>query len=155
MLATPLVTWTPELFFEDAKSSKEADVYAFGIVICEVITGAQHRIFEFLRPVIGSPRSDRLNGPVAIGPGQGTWEFAERRCHGNFERCPTAADALEHFKHGAKTSAIVGPGLMTPFYGTTDEFNTNSGDYCEFHGPDSISLQCQYVKPSPRPPARP
>ena len=126
----------PELFFEDAKSSKEADVYAFGIVIHEVITGAQHRMSEFLLPVIGGLRSNRLNGPVAIGSGRGTWGFAERCCDGNFGRCPTAADALERFKHVAKTSAIVGPGLTTPSHGMTDEFDTDSGDYREFHGPD-------------------
>ena len=76
-----MTTWPPELFFEDAKSSKEADVYTFGIVIHEVITGAQHRMSEFLLPVMGGLRSNRLNGPVAIGSGRG---FAERCCDRNF-----------------------------------------------------------------------
>lgn len=130
----------PELFFEGAKSSKEVDVYAFGIVIHEVITGARHRVSEFLLSAIGDPRSNRLNGPVAIGSGRGTWEFSERCCDGNFERRPTAIDALEYFKHVAMTSTIVGPGLMIPVHGTTDEFDTDSGEYCEFHDPNSVSL---------------
>ena len=75
----------PRAIFEDAKSSKEADVYAFWIVIHEVITGAQHRMSEFLLPVMGGLRSNRLNGPVAIGSGRGTWGFAERCCDGNSE----------------------------------------------------------------------
>ena len=44
------------------------------------------------------------------------------------------ADALERFKHVTKTWAIVGPGLTTPSHGMTDEFDTDSGDYREFHG---------------------
>lgn len=130
----------PELFFEGAKSSKEVDVYAFGIVIHEVITGARHRVSEFLLPVIGGPGSNRLNRPVAIGSGRGTWGFAERCCDESFERRPTARDALEYFKHVAKNSTIVGPGLIVPAHGTTDEFDTDSGEYCEFHDPDSVSL---------------
>jgi serine/threonine protein kinase len=93
----------PELFSENSKVSKEADMYAFGIVVYEVVTGA----YPFERR-----RTDELpnkpGDPVAIGFGEGTWEFAER-CWRKRELRPTAGEALEHFKRVARDSKVVGP----------------------------------------------
>jgi len=132
----------PELFVPSAKPSKEADMYAFGMVIFEVVTGArpfgQRRAVELLLPTIEGTRPDRPENPTAVGFGQGTWELAEKCWDGDFGRRPTAREALEHFGRVAKTSKVVGPGPTIPGQGTTCEvpsrLESSSQSYGEFHG---------------------
>ena len=136
----------PELLFEGAVPSKEADMYAFGMVIYEVITGTrpfgQHRVPELLLLTTRGVRPNRPEDPVAIGFGQGTWEFTEECWDENLERRPTAGEALEHFERVAKTSTIVGPG-PTIQVNEADEAPSRSDsgsiDYCECREPDSVS----------------
>jgi len=73
----------PVLFSEDAKPSAEADMYAFGMVVYEVITGArpygQRMLTEIPALTVHGLRPSRPEDPTPIGFGQGTWEFV-RRC---------------------------------------------------------------------------
>ena len=115
----------PELFSEGAKPSKEVDIYTFGILVYEVVTGARafepRRAEELLPPIPMSIRPHRPEDPVAIGFGQGTWEFAEKCWNGNREKRPTAREALEHFKRVVRTSIAVDPGPKVPVYGAAGE----------------------------------
>lgn len=138
----------PELFSASAKPSKEADMYAFGMLVYEVVTGARpfgkRRVVELLLPTIEGTRPNRPEDPIAVGFGQGTWEFTERCWDGNWGQRPTAREALEHFKRVAKVSKVVDPGPTIPGYGTADEApsrpESGSQSYGEFHGPDTVSL---------------
>ena len=104
----------PELFNEDARDSKEGDMYAFGMLVYEVITGSRpfehHRMIELPRLTIQGSRPPRPEDPVAVGFGQGTWEFVEKCWDKNPELRPSATEALDHFKRAARTSTDVDPG---------------------------------------------
>lgn len=132
----------PELFSENGEASKEADMYAFGMVVYEVITGAlpfgHHKMMELpMLTIIGS-RPPRPEDPAAIGFGQGTWEFMEQCWDENPKKRPTAREALVHFGRIARTSTIVDPGPTIP----VDEpvLERNSRDLCRFRGPHSVSV---------------
>ena len=137
----------PELFSEAPVPSKEADMYAFGMVIYEVITGVrpfgQRRMQELLLLNSGGVKPDRPEEPVAIGFGQGTWEFAERCWDGNPEQRPTAGEASEHFERVAKTSKVVDPGPMIPGDATAGEvpprLDSSFGNFCECCRPYAVS----------------
>ena len=104
----------PELFNEGARASKEADMYAFGTLVYEVITGSrpfEHcSVSDLLRLDIQGSRLPRPEDPVAVGFGQGMWEFVEKCLNGNPKLRPSAAEALDHFSRAAWTSTDVGPG---------------------------------------------
>ena len=133
----------PELFFEGAFLSKRADMYAFGMVIYEVITGTlplrRHKVPDLQFTTV---KPDKPEDPVAIGFGQGTWEFAERCWDENPERRPTAREALEHFEGVAKTSTVVDPGPTIRGGEVVGEapsmLDGGSRGYCECHGPDTL-----------------
>jgi len=149
----------PELFAASANPSNEADMYAFGMVVYEVVTGArpfgQRRAVELLLPTIEGIRPDRPENPVAVGFGQGTWELAEKCWDAEWGRRPTAKEALEHFKCVAKTSKVVGPGPTIPVHGTTGEapsrLESSSQSYGEFHGPSTVSPSYSTLSPIIRP----
>jgi serine/threonine protein kinase len=97
-------------------ASKEADMYAFGMVVYEVIMGsipfdAATSLPKFAFQSSGPPRPE---DPVGIGFGKGTWEFIEKCWDKDPERRPTAREALEHFGCAARTSTVVDPGAMMP-----------------------------------------
>ena len=136
----------PELFSEAPVPSKEADMYAFGMVIYEVITGArpfgQRRMQELLLLNSGGVKPNRPEEPVAIGFGQGTWEFAERCWDENPERRPTAREASEHFECVSRTSTIVDPGPTirdNEADGAPSRPDSGSRGYSECHEPDLVS----------------
>ena len=136
----------PELFSEGAMPSKEADMYAFGMVIYEVVTGARpfgKRRMQELLPLTGGVRPNKPEDPVAIGFGQGTWEFAERCWDENPERRPTAREALEHFEHVAKTSTVIDPGSTIRSDEVTSESTSRLEstfiDYGKCRGPHTVS----------------
>ena len=137
----------PELFSEGSMPSKEADMYAFGSVIYEVITGArpfgQHRIHELLLLTTSGVRPNRPVNPVAVGFGQGTWEFAEECWDESWERRPTAREASEHFERVAKTSTDVDPGSTIRGDEVAGEApssqDSSTGNYCEYRGTYTVS----------------
>ena len=127
----------PELL-EGAKASKEADMYAFGMVVYEVITGTlpfgHRRAVELPMLTIRGSRPPRPEDPVATGFGQGTWELVERCWEKNPEQRPTAREALEHFEGVARTSTAVGPGPTIPVNEPVYPRSENSSrDLCEYH----------------------
>ena len=91
----------PELLSKGAKPSKEADMYAFGMLVYEVIMGARPYLIQGSRPT----KRDQM----PAGFGQGTWEFAERCWDEDQARRPSAREALEHFGRVVGTSASVSP----------------------------------------------
>ena len=104
----------PELHSEGAKLSKEADMYAFGMLVYEVIAGAQpyrlHKVWEIPMLTVQGWRPPKPEAPVPAGFGQGTWEFAERCWDGNPTWRPSARAALKHFGRVVKISMVVDPG---------------------------------------------
>ena len=129
----------PELFPEDARLSKEADMYAFGMVVYEAITGAhpfgRRRVEELFLLTTRGIRPNKPEDPIAIGFGEGTWEFAERCWDRDWGRRPTAREALEHFKRVAKTSTVVDPGSTIP----VNEVAGSPESYCECHALYTVS----------------
>ena len=136
----------PELFSRGAKPSKEADMYAFGMVVYEVITGARpfRQCWPLELPLLitRGVRPNRPEDPVAIGFGQGTWEFVVRCWDGNRERRPTAGEALRHFEQVARASTVTDPGSTISVHGADDktpsELDIDPERYRECRGPDSI-----------------
>ena len=132
----------PELLREDANLSKEADMYAFGMVVYEVIAGAQpyrlRKVWEIPMLTIQGSRPPRPEAPVPAGFGQGTWEFVERCWDGNPTRRPSAGAALDHFERVARLSTVVDPGpaiqIQEPSGGSSSRPETNSGDFGNCHG---------------------
>ena len=104
----------PELLSKGSNASKEADMYAFGIVVYEVITGAHpfgnRRPVELLFLTMRGVRPSRPEDPTAVGFSQGTWEFAERCWDGNPGLRPSSREALKHFERVAMVSVDVDPG---------------------------------------------
>ena len=108
----------PELFSQDARASKQADMFAFGMVVYEVIAGTspfrRHRMTETPALILQGRRPPKPEYPAAIGFGQGTWGFAERCWDEDPARRPTARNSLEHFEHAAIYSKDVDPGPKVP-----------------------------------------
>ena len=130
----------PELLSEDAGTSKEADIYAFGVLVYEVITGSRtfehHRVFDLPRLTTQGSRPPRPEDPVAMGFDQGTWDFVEKCWDKNPELRPSATEALDHFRRAAMTSTDVGPGRTVPIHEPPyPESESSSINLCECNGP--------------------
>ena len=125
----------PELSNEGARASKEADMYAFGMLVYEVITGAQlfehHWAFALPTLDVRGSRPPRPEDPVSIGFSQGTWDFVERCWNENPELRPSATEALDHFRRAARTSTDVGPGPTVPIREPHPKWES----LCECNGP--------------------
>ena len=105
----------PELFSTDAEPSKEVDMYAFGVVVYEVITGArpygERKLMEIPVLTVRGVRPSKPEDPMPAGFGQGTWEFAGRCWDEDQTQRPSARAALKHFERVARTSTVVEAGL--------------------------------------------
>ena len=123
----------PELFSEGSKASTGADMYAFGMLVYEVITGARpfgnRRPAELTLFTLQGGRPLRPEDPVAVGFSRGTWEFTERCWDGNPGRRPSSREALEHFERVARVSSDVDPGPTITvhetrsYHGSNDSFH--------------------------------
>ena len=89
-------------------------MYAFGMLVYEVITGS--RLFEHhkVAPPPTLTRPPRPEDLVATGFGQGMWDFVEKCWDKNRKLRPSAREALDHFSCAAETSMDVGPGPTVP-----------------------------------------
>ena len=68
----------PELFQRNSKPSEEADIYAFGMVVYEVVTGTRqfrwYKVVELPLLTAQGLRPIKPEDPVAVEFGSGTWE---------------------------------------------------------------------------------
>jgi serine/threonine protein kinase len=116
-------TWShmaPELLIpgnfglHDARVSKQADIYAFGVVVYEVLTGyppfGGKGRWETTMRIIKGERPSKPENAEDIGFGGGTWEFVQRCWHQRRDERPTAEDIRKHFRRVARTSTVVPPG---------------------------------------------
>ena len=120
-------TWThmaPELLFpkkfglRDGRVSKQADVYAFGMVVYEVLTGCPpfgkegRRFAEVTLRIIKGERPNKPENTQDTGFGGGTWKLVEKCWNGNRDKRPTVEDICNHFRHVARTSTVLPPGSI-------------------------------------------
>ena len=132
----------PELLSKGAKVSTKADMYAFGMMVYEVIAGIRpyrsYWVWEIAILTIRGSRPPRPEAPVPAGFDQGTREFTERCWDGNPTQRPSARAALEHFEHVARTSTVVDPGpairIQVPVGESSYGTESSSGYFRERHG---------------------
>lgn len=131
----------PELYLAGAKPTKEADIYSFGILVYEVITGShpfrQQRPAELQMLTTSGVRPMRIEGPANTGFGQGTWELIENCWDASPQQRPLAKEVLVHFERVAATSTIVNPSPSLWARRVDDEEfsrpDSNSVGFCERH----------------------
>ena len=118
----------PELLYpkkfglRTCRVSKQADIYAIGMVIYEVLTGRppfglerrQHA--EIVVRVLEGKRPREPERSEDIGFGGGTWELVQQCWHQDREERPTVEKVSKHFHRVAKTSSIIPPGPTTPVF---------------------------------------
>jgi len=116
----------PELLYPEkfglhaCKVSKQADIYAFGMVIYGVLTGLppfgaeKRRHPEIIFRVLEGKRPRKPENVGDIGFGGGTWELVQKCWHQDREERPTVEKISKHFQYVARTSSIVPPGPKTP-----------------------------------------
>jgi len=120
----------PTKFNESSsRPTQPADIYAFGIVIYEVLTGLQPFYekkwtnHELLFHMMGGARPKKPADAEKIGFGDGTWELVEECWIAEPTRRPTIDQVLVHLKRVAAYSKVVGP---TPVKLRTPEYNYTS-----------------------------
>ena len=98
---------------ESAQPTKPADIYAFGMVIFEVLTGTKvfsnWQIFEIVFCVVDGERPTKPDDIQKVGLGGGTWELVEDCWIQEPERRPTIEQVLAHLTLVAASSTDVGP----------------------------------------------
>ena len=139
----------PELFVKGAQASKEADMYAFGMVIYEVITGTRpfgdRKVVELPALTVQGWRPPIPEDPVAVGFCQGTWEFVERCWDEHPEQRPTVGHAVEHFERAARSSTVVDPSPTVSVEIVDPRREDSAKNLCQSHNP----TRCLYSDSAP------
>ena len=128
-----------KLGLPNGRVSKQADVYAFGMVVYEVLTGRApfagegRWLPEIIMSVMEGDRPTMPENAEDIGFGSGTWELVQRCWNEDRNRRPTVDDISKHFRHVARTSKVVPPGPAIPVSemgrSTVSEPNSRSGEF--------------------------
>jgi len=126
----------PEKFgLRSCKVSKQADIYAFGMVIYEVLTGRppfgaeKRRHPEIILRVLDGKRPRKPENAGDIGFGGGTWELVQRCWRRDRGGRPTVEKISKHFQHVERASSIVPPGPTIPVCEAASEPDGSSRDY--------------------------
>ena len=135
----------PELYLDGARASKEADMYAFGMVVYEVITGTRpfgdRKVVELPALTAQGWRPPMPEDPVATGFCQGTWELVERCWDEHPEQRPTVGQAVEHFERAARTSTVVDPSPTPVSIEIVDpRLEDSAKNLCQCHNPLCVSI---------------
>ena len=109
-----------EFGLKTCQVSKQADIYAFGIAVYEVLTGrppfGKKRRNEVIVLVVEGNRPRKPENAEDIGFGRGTWELVQQCWDQERGERPTVERVSEHFQRVAGNSSIVPPGPTTPAY---------------------------------------
>lgn len=102
-----------ELGLYSSRLSKQTDIYAFGMVVYEVLvghtplSGGGRGMAETTILIEEGKRPSKPRKADDIGFGEGTWELVQRCWHKDQDKRPTVKDIRQHFEHVAGTSAVV------------------------------------------------
>ena len=102
----------------NTRVSKQADVYAFGMVVYEVLTGCPpfgkegRRSAEVTMRVIEGKRPSKPENAEDTGFDGGTWKLVQQCWNGNRDKRPTVEDICNHFQRVARTSTVLPPGSI-------------------------------------------
>ena len=94
----------PEKFGKkNSRPTKPGDMYAFGMVVYEVLTGLDpfnHKkdvaIFSLIRLIVNGERPAKPMNAKKIGLGSQTWKFVRKCWLSDSKKRPTVEQALEH-----------------------------------------------------------